>query len=173
MVKLLFFESDGVREALVMAEIQVRFRPVFSHEDLSVLKGVHGPRVHIDIRIELLEGDLSPRDSGGRRWRRMPDPCRERILETLVSSEPRLKLEAQVLSLWEVSKEQLEHESDCLPRTRKLVVSLISWIGRMRLARDGDVEGVHQAFDLIARIGAETPIHWTILPPLPFRCSNT
>jgi Tfp pilus assembly protein PilF len=27
----------------------------------------------------------------------------------------------------------------------------------MRLARDGDVEGVHQAFDLIARIGAETP----------------
>lgn len=88
---------------------------------------------------------------------RLSCKCFADILETLVSSKPLSELAPQVLSLWEVSKEQLEHESDCLPRTRKLVVSLISWIGRMRLARDGDVEGVHQAFDLIARIGAETP----------------
>ena len=47
-------------EAFVVAEIEVGLRPVVGHVDLAVLKGVHGAGVDVDVRIELLDGDLKP-----------------------------------------------------------------------------------------------------------------
>ena len=43
-----------VHKALVMPQIQVRFRAVLRNEDLPVLVGTHGAGVHVDIRVELL-----------------------------------------------------------------------------------------------------------------------
>jgi hypothetical protein len=46
-----------VREALVVAEVQVGLAPVVEHEDLTVLERVHRARVHVDVWIELLKRD--------------------------------------------------------------------------------------------------------------------
>ncbi len=46
----------GVGETLVVAEVEVRLRPVVCDKDLAVLKGAHGAGVHIYIRVELLYG---------------------------------------------------------------------------------------------------------------------
>ena len=46
------------REALVVPEVQVRLRAVLGDEHLAVLERRHRPRVHVDVRVELLEGDL-------------------------------------------------------------------------------------------------------------------
>ena len=45
-------------EALVMTEVEVGFRTIFSHENFSVLEGAHGARIHVDVRIELDVGDF-------------------------------------------------------------------------------------------------------------------
>ena len=47
-----------VREPLVMAEVEVRLRAVVEHIDLAVLVGAHRARIHVEIRVELLQGDL-------------------------------------------------------------------------------------------------------------------
>ena len=83
--------------------------------------------------------------------------CFCEVLEALTSSQPLPESAPRILLLWEAAKSQIEHEADCLPRTRRLIVNLISWAGRTRLVRDGDVASIHQAFDLITQIGAETP----------------
>ena len=49
-----------VNEALIMTQIQIRLRPVLGDEDLTVLIGAHGARIHIDIGIQLLGGHLQP-----------------------------------------------------------------------------------------------------------------
>ena len=49
-----------VREALVMAEIKVRFRAVVGDEDLAVLIRAHRAGVDVEIRVELLVFDLQP-----------------------------------------------------------------------------------------------------------------
>ena len=46
------------REALVVAEVQVGLGAVLGHEDLAVLEGGHRPGIHVDVRVELLQGDL-------------------------------------------------------------------------------------------------------------------
>ena len=43
-----------VNETLVVAEVEVGLRAVVGHEDLSVLDGVHGAGVDVEIRVELL-----------------------------------------------------------------------------------------------------------------------
>ena len=50
----------GVDEALVVAQIQIGFRPVIEHEHFAVLVGAHRARVHIDVGIELLHRDAEP-----------------------------------------------------------------------------------------------------------------
>jgi hypothetical protein len=45
-----------VDETLVVAEVEVGLSPVLGHEDLAVLEGVHGARVYVDVRVELLHG---------------------------------------------------------------------------------------------------------------------
>ena len=49
-----------MREALIVPKIEVRLRAVIGHEHLSVLKRRHRPRIHVQIRIELLQVDLQP-----------------------------------------------------------------------------------------------------------------
>ena len=46
-----------VQETLVVADIEVSFRTVFRDENLTVLEGIHGPRIDIDVGIELLHGN--------------------------------------------------------------------------------------------------------------------
>ncbi len=43
-----------VHEALIVPQVQVRFRPIVGDEHLAVLIGAHGPRIYIQVRIELL-----------------------------------------------------------------------------------------------------------------------
>ena len=45
-------------ETLVVAQVQVGFGSVIRHEHFTVLEGRHGARVHVDIGIELDEGDF-------------------------------------------------------------------------------------------------------------------
>ena len=47
-----------VNKALIVPQIQVRFRAVVGNEYLAVLYRVHGARVHIQVRVQLLRGDL-------------------------------------------------------------------------------------------------------------------
>ena len=42
-----------VDEALVVPEVEVGLTPVLGDEHLAVLAGVHGPRVHVDVGVEL------------------------------------------------------------------------------------------------------------------------
>ena len=43
--------------AFVVSDVQIRLGPVVRHENLAVLKGTHCARIHIDIRIQLLQSD--------------------------------------------------------------------------------------------------------------------
>src|SRR6185312_10974460 len=45
-------------EALVMPEVEVRFRAVFRDEHLAVLERRHGAGIDVDVGIQLDEGDL-------------------------------------------------------------------------------------------------------------------
>jgi hypothetical protein len=44
----------------VMPKIQIGFGAVIGNKDLTMLKGIHGPRVNIDIRVQFLDGDPQP-----------------------------------------------------------------------------------------------------------------
>ncbi len=47
-----------VGEALIMAEVEVRFRAVVEHINFTVLIGAHRARIDIEIRVELLQRDF-------------------------------------------------------------------------------------------------------------------
>ena len=47
-----------VDEAFVMAEVEVGLSAVVGDEDLAVLQGTHGARVHVHIGVQLLAGHL-------------------------------------------------------------------------------------------------------------------
>ena len=40
-----------------MADVQVHLGAVLGHEDFAVLERVHGARIDVEIRIQLLHGD--------------------------------------------------------------------------------------------------------------------
>ncbi len=44
----------GVREALVVAEVQVRLRSVVGHKHFAVLKRAHRAGIHVQVRIAFL-----------------------------------------------------------------------------------------------------------------------
>ena len=50
----------GVGEPLVVAEVEVGLGAVVGDVDLAVLVRRHGPGVDVDVRVELLVGDLEP-----------------------------------------------------------------------------------------------------------------
>ncbi len=43
----------GVDETLVMAQIKVSLGAIVGYEDFAMLEGAHGPRIHVDIGIQL------------------------------------------------------------------------------------------------------------------------
>ena len=57
-VQLLSRESFGVREALVVAQIEVRLRTVFGHKHFTVLKRAHRTGIDVQVRIAFLQGDF-------------------------------------------------------------------------------------------------------------------
>ena len=66
-------------EALVVAEVEVGLRPVVGDEDLAVLIGAHGPRIDVEIGVELAEPDLvAARLQQRAQAPPMRDPCRGR-----------------------------------------------------------------------------------------------
>ena len=79
------------------------------------------------------------------------------MLEAVLSERSLAELAPELLAIWEQAMPEMQHEADCLPKARKRTVALISWIGRVRLSREDDIEAIHQAFELIDRIGAESP----------------
>ena len=82
-------------KAFVVAEVEIGFGAVVGNENLAVLEGRHGARVHVEVRIELHQVDfqataLQQAANGGRRQpfpeRRHDSPghkdvlCRHRFL---------------------------------------------------------------------------------------------
>ncbi len=47
-----------IEEPLVIPQVQVHLTPILHHEDLAVLEWVHGPRIDVEVRIDLDRGDL-------------------------------------------------------------------------------------------------------------------
>jgi tetratricopeptide (TPR) repeat protein len=78
-------------------------------------------------------------------------------LGVLLLDQPLAELAPRVFDVWTRYAPQMEDEADCLPKTRKLILASISWTGRTRLDRNGDIESVRHAFDLVTQIGAEVP----------------
>src|SRR5918996_253599 len=66
-----------VDEALVVAQVEIRFAAVLCYEDLSVLEGIHSAGIDVDVRVELLHHD--PQTTGledppqGRRRQPFPE----------------------------------------------------------------------------------------------------
>ena len=55
-----------------MAEVEVRFGAIVEHIHFAVLEGAHRARIHVEVRIEFLQGDfqaahLEQRPEGSRR----------------------------------------------------------------------------------------------------------
>ena len=50
----------GVREALVVAQIEIRFRAIVGDEHFAVLERAHGAGIDVEVRIELLQRDAQP-----------------------------------------------------------------------------------------------------------------
>ena len=55
----------AIEEALVVADVEIGLGAVLGDEHLAVLERVHGARIDIEIRIELLHGDLQ--SAGGQK----------------------------------------------------------------------------------------------------------
>jgi hypothetical protein len=47
-----------VGKPLVMAQVEVRLRAVVEHIDFAVLERAHRARIDVEVRVELLQGDL-------------------------------------------------------------------------------------------------------------------
>ena len=60
---------------LIVAQIEVGFRPVLRDVDLSVLVRIHGARIDVDVGIELEERDLQPAA-----FQQIADGCRSQPL---------------------------------------------------------------------------------------------
>ena len=63
-----------MREALVVAEVEIGLRAIVGDENFAVLERAHGARIDVQIRIELLQRDLAVRGfRADSRW--MPPRC--------------------------------------------------------------------------------------------------
>ena len=49
-----------MRKPLIMAEIEIGFRAVVGDKDFAMLKGRHGARIDVQVRVELHQVDLKP-----------------------------------------------------------------------------------------------------------------
>ena len=57
-VQLLLRVRHHAREALVVPQVQIRLSAVVGYVDLAVLIRAHRARIHVDVRIELLQRHL-------------------------------------------------------------------------------------------------------------------
>src|SRR5690625_2785064 len=57
---IIFLRGPYSEEALIVSQIQVSLCTVIGYIHLPVLVGIHGARVDIDIRVQFLNGYLSP-----------------------------------------------------------------------------------------------------------------
>ena len=48
----------AIGKAFVMAKVEIGFGPIIQHIDFAMLVRIHGARIDVEIRIELLQGDL-------------------------------------------------------------------------------------------------------------------
>jgi tetratricopeptide (TPR) repeat protein len=88
---------------------------------------------------------------------RVSATCFQTVLELLVSGPSIADVSPEILAVWDAVSREVQHEADCLPRTRKLLVGLIAWHGCVRLAEHHDTEAARNAFELISRVGSESP----------------
>ena len=54
LVRLLALREPGMREAFVVAQVEIGLRAVVGDEDFAVLERAHRAGVHVQVRIELL-----------------------------------------------------------------------------------------------------------------------
>ena len=55
--KIAVAAGGRTHEALIMPEVQIRFRAIAGHENLAMLKRAHGAWIHVDVRIQLDHAD--------------------------------------------------------------------------------------------------------------------
>jgi len=67
-----------VQEALVVADVEVGLGAVVRDEHLTVLERVHGARIHVEVRVELLHGDPQAARLEQRTELEGVSPCRAR-----------------------------------------------------------------------------------------------
>jgi len=58
--KVVVTAQSGVGKSFIVPKIQIGFCAVIRYIDLSMLERVHGSRIHIDVRIEFLQGYGKP-----------------------------------------------------------------------------------------------------------------
>jgi hypothetical protein len=61
-------------KSLIMTQVQIRLGAIIRNEHFPMLKGAHGSRIDIQIRIELLESDTKPAAFEETAQRRRGDP---------------------------------------------------------------------------------------------------
>ena len=54
---IVFLRHPLVQKALVVSEIQIRFRTIVGYIHFAVFVRVHGSRIHVDVGIQLLNSD--------------------------------------------------------------------------------------------------------------------
>jgi tetratricopeptide (TPR) repeat protein len=79
------------------------------------------------------------------------------VVDAVVSKDPTKDICLRVQACWERTAPLLQAQGDCLPRTRKYVVALTSWLGRSRFTQYRDVDDLLATFDAVDTIGAESP----------------
>jgi len=65
-------------KALVVPQVEVGLRPVVGDENLPVLRGVHGSRIDVEIRVQFLDGDLEATRLKQRAYRGRSQPFAQR-----------------------------------------------------------------------------------------------
>ena len=56
--KIIIARHARIEKTLVVTQIEIGFCTILSDKNLTVLKGTHGTRVNVEIRIELEQGDF-------------------------------------------------------------------------------------------------------------------
>ena len=98
-----------IGEAFVVAEIEIRFCPVFGDENFTVLKRAHRARVNVDVGVELEIGDTDAAGGEDRGQRRGGDALPERGNDA-ASHENELGHKRQVLEIGSLPEPSLAHK---------------------------------------------------------------
>ena len=91
-VRLLALRELGVREALVVTEVEIGLGAVVGDEDLAVLERAHGSRVDVEVRIEFLQRHPQPAA-----FQQTADGCRRDAFTKRRNHAPR---DEYVLGAW-------------------------------------------------------------------------